>query len=207
MVVCWGSLCAERKVGGGAFQFYKLKVIFSNISSILINYPERLSKLLFEYFMALHVNVSRTKCYTLLFNNASSVRIYLWNLCSLRQRRRGDRPGVLWIIRRHRSRMRSIPQQKECLSGPDFKSEINKVNGEIDELHFLRTCEIKLACLDEVLLVFLEPVAENRKANKQMPSNQTKTNFAKLVLGMWVSPWAPCFTKYAVRAAFFCLCL
>lgn len=64
-------------------QVCELKVIFSNIVSILINYPERLSKLLFEYFMALHVNISRTKCCTLLFNNASSVRIYLGNLCGL----------------------------------------------------------------------------------------------------------------------------
>jgi hypothetical protein len=76
--------------GRGALQFYKLKVIFSNILSILINYPERLSKLLFEYFMALHVNISRTKCCTLLFNNASSVRIYLGNLCSLWQSKRGQ---------------------------------------------------------------------------------------------------------------------
>lgn len=90
--VCWASLHAERS-GGETFQFQKLKVIFSNIVSILINYPERLSKLLFEYFMAFHVNISRTKCYTLLFNNASSVRIYLWNLCSLLQNKGG---GQTW---------------------------------------------------------------------------------------------------------------
>lgn len=79
MVGLLGQLaCSEKRmVEGGAFQFYKLKVIFSNISGILINYPERLSKLLFEYFMALHVTISRTKCCTLLFNNASSFRIYL----------------------------------------------------------------------------------------------------------------------------------
>ena len=87
MVGLLGQLaCREER---GAFQFYNLKVIFSNISSILINYPERLSKLLFEYFMALHVNISRTKCCTLLFNNASSVRIYLSNLCSLLQSKGG----------------------------------------------------------------------------------------------------------------------
>lgn len=40
-----------------------------------------------------------------------------------------------------------------------------------------------------------------------MPSNQTKTNFAKTVLGMSFAPWVPRFTKYAVGAVFFCLCL
>lgn len=78
-VACW-----ERR---RALQSSKLKVIFLNISSILINYPERLSKLLFEYFMAFGVNISRTKCCTLLSNNASSVRIYLGNLCTLQQRK------------------------------------------------------------------------------------------------------------------------
>lgn len=72
-----------------ALQSSKLKVIFLTIASLLINYPERLGKLLFEYFMAFHVNISRTKCCTLLFNNAFSVRIYLGNLCTLRPSNRG----------------------------------------------------------------------------------------------------------------------
>lgn len=80
MVGLLGQLACRNRRG---LQVGKLKVIFSNITSIFINYPERLSKLLFEYFMALHVNISRTKCCTWLFNNASSVRIYLGNLCDL----------------------------------------------------------------------------------------------------------------------------
>lgn len=83
-VACW-----ERR---RALQSSKLKVIFLTIARLLINYPERLSKLLFEYFMAFHVNISRTKCCTLLFNNASSVRIYLGNLCTLQPSSRGPEP-------------------------------------------------------------------------------------------------------------------
>lgn len=58
-------------------------MIFFNIFSILINYFERLSKLLFEYFMVLYVNILRIKCFILVFNNVLFVRIYFRNLCSL----------------------------------------------------------------------------------------------------------------------------
>lgn len=137
MVGLLGSLHAEER---GAFQYSQLKVIFSNIVSILINYPERLSKLLFEYFMAFHVNISRTKCCTLLFNNASSVRIYLWNLCSVLQTKRGTDLESHELLADTRVKMWSIPQHKEYLSISDFQLEMNKINSEIDQLHFLRIC-------------------------------------------------------------------
>lgn len=65
------------------------------------------------------------------FNDASSVGIYLWNLCHLLQSKAETEPESCELLGTQESGW-SISQLKEYLAIPDFKLEIHKIKGEID---------------------------------------------------------------------------
>lgn len=132
MVGLLGQLaCREER--GGCFQFYKLKVIFSNISSILINYPERLSKLLFEYFMAFMLTFqgqSAILCFStmhLLSEYIFEIYVVCWKV----------KRGEFFELLAHTKVKCDLFHNKTYLSIFVLKLEINN---EIDLLYFHRTC-------------------------------------------------------------------
>lgn len=98
----------------------------------------------------------------------------------------GDRPGILWIIRKHQSQLWSIPQQKEYLSVFDFQLEINKMNGEIDKLLFSQNMLNKIGFLwwSSSIFLFLVTLGRGERLSKHF---QVKIKQI-LLLTKWI--WA-----------------